>query len=135
MMQELSPIKKSFKELKFIHIYSGAVITRSQMQELPFDETITIKAFDPNTAKLPLDQVQIVDTKTYKYCVGDIPLSDDWIPLVESDLLSLTAPELFELRESVRFNRELWCKVAQILDIKAEEEKYQTSRYTKCLQF
>ena len=134
MMQELSPIKKSFKELKFIHIYSGSVITRSQMKELPFDETITIKAFDPNTAKLPLDQVQIVDTKTYKYCVRDIPFSDDWIPVVESDLLSITASEIYTLMSSVR-DQELWTKLSKILDIKAEEEKYQTSNYTKCLQF
>lgn len=133
MMQELSPIKKSFKELKFIHIYSGSVITRSQMKELPFDETITIRAID-RTVKLPLDQVQIVDTKTYKYCVRDIPFSDDWIPLVESDLLSLTASEIYTLMSSVR-DHELWTKLSKILDIKAEEEKYQTSRYTKCLQF
>ena len=133
MMQELSPIKKSFKELKFIHIYSGSVITRSQMKELPFDETITIRAID-RTVKLPLDQVQIVDTKTYKYCVRDIPFSDDWIPVVESDLLSLTASEIYTLMSSVR-DHELWTKLSKILDIKAEEEKYQTSRYTKCLQF
>lgn len=133
MMQELSPIKKSFKELKFIHIYSGSVITRSQMKELPFDETITIRAID-RTVKLPLDQVQIVDTKTYKYCVRDIPFSDDWIPLVESDLLSLTASEIYTLMSSVH-DHELWTKLSKILDIKAEEEKYQTSRYTKCLQF
>lgn len=133
MMQELSPIKKSFKELKFIHIYSGSVITRSQMKELPFDETITIRAIN-RTVKLPLDQVQIVDTKTYKYCVRDIPFSDDWIPVVESDLLSLTASEIYTLMSSVR-DHELWTKLSKILDIKAEEEKYQTSNYTKCLQF
>ena len=133
MMKELSPIKKSFKELKFIHIYSGSVITRSQMKDLPFDETITIRAIN-RTVKLPLDQLQIVDTKTYKYCVRDIPFSDDWIPVVESDLLSITASEIYTLMSSVR-DQELWTKLSKILDIKAEEEKYQTSNYTKCLQF